>query len=94
MRLRKKRPKDLQSRLRSAGGEVRDRIPQISTGARTKGAEIGKEIARQYQKMDVSWAREAPASLVRGGILAGILTPLLFLYVKRRVAGARCSARR
>src|SRR5262245_61251787 len=80
MKLPKRRSKDLQSRLRGAGTEVRD-------VTRAKSAEIGKEIARQYQKMDVSWARGPTASVVRGGILAGILAPLLFLYVKRRVAG-------
>ena len=37
--------------------------------------------------MDVSWARGTSAGLVRGGILAGILAPLLYLYVKRRVDG-------
>ena len=87
MKLRRKRPNDLQSRLRSAGSEVRDLIPEISTGARTKGVEISKEIARQYKKMDVSWARGPSASLVRGGILAGILAPLLYLYVRHRVDG-------
>jgi 1-acyl-sn-glycerol-3-phosphate acyltransferase len=80
MKLPKRRSKDLQSRLLDAGSEVRD-------VTRAKGAEIGKEIARQYQKMDVSWARGRTASLARGGILAGILAPLLFLYVKHRVAG-------
>jgi 1-acyl-sn-glycerol-3-phosphate acyltransferase len=45
------------------------------------------EIARQYAKLDVSWARGTVGGLVRGGILAAVLTPLLYLYVKRRVAG-------
>ena len=80
MKLPKRRPKDFQSRLLDGGKDVRN-------VTRAKSAEIGKEIARQYQKMDVSWARQPVPSLVRGGILAGILTPLLFLYVKRRVAG-------
>lgn len=80
MQLPKKRSKDFQTRLRDAGSEVRD-------VTRAKSAEIGKEIARQYQKMDVTWARGRTASLARGGILAGILAPLLFLYIKRRVAG-------
>jgi 1-acyl-sn-glycerol-3-phosphate acyltransferase len=87
MNLRRKRPKDLQSRLRSASGDVRDLIPELSKDARSKGAEISKEIARQYKKMDVSWARGTSAGLVRGGILAGILAPLLYLYVKHRVDG-------
>src|SRR3954463_15843240 len=84
---RKRRSKDLQARLRSAGGEVRDRIPELSKDARTRGAELSKEVARQYKRMDVSWARGTSAGLVRGGILAGILAPLLYLYVKRRVDG-------
>src|SRR3954466_1493663 len=84
---RKKRSKDFQSRLRSASGEVRDRIPELGKDARSKGAEISKEVARQYKRMDVSWARGTSAGLVRGGILAGILAPLLYLYVKRRVDG-------
>ena len=87
MNLRRKRPKDLQSRLRSASGDVRELIPELSKDARSKGAEISKEIARQYKKMDVSWARGTSAGLVRGGILAGILAPLLYLYVKHRVDG-------
>src|SRR3954453_18635741 len=84
---RKRRSKDLQARLRSAGGEVRDRLPELSKDARTRGAELSKEVARQYKKMGVSWARGTSAGLVRGGILAGILAPLLYLYVKRRVHG-------
>src|SRR3954463_7551497 len=84
---RKRRSKDLQARLRSAGGEVRDRIPELSKDARSRGAEMSREVARQYKKMDVSWARGTSAGLVRGGILAGILAPLLYLYVRHRVHG-------
>jgi 1-acyl-sn-glycerol-3-phosphate acyltransferase len=84
---RKNRPKDLQARLRSASGEVRELIPELSKDARSKGAGISKEIARQYKKMDVSWARGTSAGLVRGGILAGILAPLLYLYIRHRVHG-------
>jgi 1-acyl-sn-glycerol-3-phosphate acyltransferase len=87
MNLRPRRQKNLQSRLRSAGSEVRGRIPELSSGARSKGAEVSKELARQYAKMDVSWARGPVGGLVRGGILAAILTPLLYLYVRRRVDG-------
>jgi 1-acyl-sn-glycerol-3-phosphate acyltransferase len=87
MKLRRTRPKKIESRLQSAGRAVRGRIPELSSGARTKGAEVGKELARQYAKMDVSWARGPVGGLVRGGILAAVLTPLLYLYVKRRVAG-------
>jgi 1-acyl-sn-glycerol-3-phosphate acyltransferase len=47
----------------------------------------GRELARQYAKLDVSWARGPVGGIVRGGILAAVLTPLLYLYVKHRVAG-------
>jgi 1-acyl-sn-glycerol-3-phosphate acyltransferase len=87
MKLRATRQKKLQSRLQSAGRGVRARIPELSSGARTRGAEAGKELARQYAKMDVSWARGPVGGIVRGGILAAVLTPLLYLYVKRRVDG-------
>jgi 1-acyl-sn-glycerol-3-phosphate acyltransferase len=83
MNLRKKRTNEFQSRLLDVGNEVRD----LRAGARSKGAQVSKEIARQYSKMDVSWARGPVGSLVRGGILAGILAPLLYLYVRRRVDG-------
>jgi 1-acyl-sn-glycerol-3-phosphate acyltransferase len=87
MKLRRTRPKKIQSRLRSAGRGVRDRVPQLSSDARMRGADVGKELARQYAKMDVSWARGPVGGIVRGGILAAVLTPLLYLYVKRRVDG-------
>jgi len=80
MTLRKNPPKDLQSRLRAVGSDVRD-------GARGKGTDLSKEIARQYAKMDVSWARGPLPSVVRGGILAGVLAPMLYVYVRRRVHG-------
>jgi 1-acyl-sn-glycerol-3-phosphate acyltransferase len=87
MKLRGTRKKNLGSRLRRAGGEVRGRLPERSGGARALGAEAGKELARQYAKMDVAWARGPVGGIVRGGILAAVLTPLLYLYVRRRVHG-------
>jgi 1-acyl-sn-glycerol-3-phosphate acyltransferase len=66
---------------------VRARIPELSSGAHTRGAEVGKELARQYAKLDVSWTRGTVGRTVGGGILAAVLTPLLYLYVKRRVDG-------
>jgi 1-acyl-sn-glycerol-3-phosphate acyltransferase len=76
MNLRSKRPTSRRSRLRHAGSEVR-----------TRRDEIGKEIARQYAKMDVSWARGTVGGVVRGAILAAVLSPLLYLYIRRRVHG-------
>jgi 1-acyl-sn-glycerol-3-phosphate acyltransferase len=54
---------------------------------RPKKARSGKELARQYAKLDVSWARGPVGRVLRGGILAAVLSPLLYLYVRRRVAG-------
>jgi 1-acyl-sn-glycerol-3-phosphate acyltransferase len=67
--------------------DVRDRLPDFGNELRTRGSDISQEIARQYAKMDVSWARGTIPRIVRGGILAGVLAPLLYLYVKRRVDG-------
>jgi 1-acyl-sn-glycerol-3-phosphate acyltransferase len=67
--------------------EVKGRAPAVSKELRNKGADLSKEIAKQYQKMDMSWARKAPAGLVRSGIAAGVLAPLMYLYVRRRVSG-------
>jgi 1-acyl-sn-glycerol-3-phosphate acyltransferase len=65
----------------------KDRLPDFGNELRARGSGVSREIARQYAKMDVSWARGAPARMLRGGILAGVLAPLLYLYLKRRVAG-------
>ena len=54
---------------------------------RKQGAELSKEIARQYAKMDVSWARGAMPRAMGSSILVGVLGPLLFFYVRRRVSG-------
>jgi 1-acyl-sn-glycerol-3-phosphate acyltransferase len=48
---------------------------------------VGQELARHYAKMDVAWARGTLPRIVRGGILAGVLAPLLYVYLKRRVNG-------
>src|SRR3954466_9659513 len=65
----------------------KDRLPELGNELRARGSGISHEIARQYAKMDVSWARRPIPRAVRGGILAGVLAPLLYVYVKRRVDG-------
>ena len=77
----KARANDLQSRVPNV------RLPELGNELRTRGSGISQEIARQYAKMDVSWARGTLPRIVRGGILAGALGPMLYVYVKRRVDG-------
>src|SRR6478752_5469249 len=86
LRAGKTRASDLQSRVPKVN-EVRDRLPELGNELRARSSGFSQEIARQYAKMDVSWARRPIPRAVRGGILAGILAPLLFVYVKRRVDG-------
>jgi 1-acyl-sn-glycerol-3-phosphate acyltransferase len=69
------------------GSDVLDRLPEIGNELRTRSSGVGQEIARQYSRMDVTWARGTLPRIVRGGILAGVLAPLLYLYLKRRVEG-------
>jgi 1-acyl-sn-glycerol-3-phosphate acyltransferase len=64
-----------------------ERLPELGNELRTRSSVFSHEIARQYARMDVSWARGALPRIVRGGILAGVLAPLLYVYVKRRVDG-------
>jgi 1-acyl-sn-glycerol-3-phosphate acyltransferase len=87
MRAGKSRASDLQSRVPKMGDQVRERLPDLGNELRTRSSGISQEVARQYAKMDVSWARGPLPRIVRGGILAGVLAPLLYLYVKRRVDG-------
>jgi len=64
-----------------------ERLPELGNELRTRSSVVSQEIARQYARMDVSWARAALPRAVRGGILAGVLAPLLYFYVRRRVDG-------
>jgi 1-acyl-sn-glycerol-3-phosphate acyltransferase len=87
MRASRARASDLQSRVPKMRDDVLDRLPEIGSELRTRSSGVGQEIGRQYAKMDVAWARGRVPGLVRGGILAGVLAPLLYLYLRRRVDG-------
>ena len=87
MRASKARASELQARVPKVRDEVRDRLPELGNELRARSSGISQEIARQYARMDVSWARRPIPRAVRGGILAGVLAPLLFVYIKRRVGG-------
>jgi 1-acyl-sn-glycerol-3-phosphate acyltransferase len=57
---------------------------------RTRGTELrarGGELARQYAKMDVSWARCGYARAAREGLLNFVLGPMTDFYLRRRTVG-------
>jgi 1-acyl-sn-glycerol-3-phosphate acyltransferase len=94
------RTSDIKSRvpeLRERVPELRERVPELTdelknrgSELRTKGAELrthGGELARQYAKMDVSWARCSYAKAARAALLSFGLGPMIDLYVRNRVVG-------
>jgi 1-acyl-sn-glycerol-3-phosphate acyltransferase len=93
----KERGADLRERvpeLRERGAELTARsaeeLRNRGAGLRTKGTELrnrGGELARQYSKMDVSWARCGYARALREGLLSFVLGPMTDYYVTRRTVG-------
>jgi 1-acyl-sn-glycerol-3-phosphate acyltransferase len=93
--------KDRMPDLKERVPELRERVPELrarsaeelrnrSAELRVKGSELrtrGGELARQYSKMDVSWARCGYARALREGLLRFGLGPLMDFYVRRRVVG-------
>jgi 1-acyl-sn-glycerol-3-phosphate acyltransferase len=74
---------DLSERVPELGNELRAR----GTELRTKGTELRAELARQYAKMDVSWARCGYARALRQAILTGVLGPMMDFYIRSRAVG-------
>jgi 1-acyl-sn-glycerol-3-phosphate acyltransferase len=79
--------------LKARVPEFKERMPDLgerATGLRARGSELrsrGTELARQYAKMDVSWARCGYARAARQAILTGILGPMIDFYVSKSSAG-------
>jgi 1-acyl-sn-glycerol-3-phosphate acyltransferase len=70
--------------------EFKERVPELGNELRTRGTELrtrGGELARQYAKMDVSWARCGYARALREGLLRFGLGPLMDFYLRRRSVG-------
>jgi 1-acyl-sn-glycerol-3-phosphate acyltransferase len=65
--------------LRERVPELRERVPELRSR--------GSELARQYAKMDVSWARCSYAKAARAGLLGLGLGPMIDFYVRNRVVG-------
>lgn len=93
----KGRVPDLKERvpeLKERGAELRERsaeeLKQRSGELKQRGSELrtrGGELARQYAKMDVSWARYGPARAAREFLLSGVLGPMTDWYLRRRAVG-------
>ena len=81
----KARTTDIKTRvpeLRGCVPELRERVPEL-TELRTRGGEL----ARQYAKLDVSWARCGYAKAARAALLGFGLGPMIDFYVRNRVVG-------
>jgi 1-acyl-sn-glycerol-3-phosphate acyltransferase len=70
--------------IRERVPELRERVPELKDGLRSRGSEL----ARQYAKMDVSWARCSYAKAARAALLGLGLGPMIDYYVRNRVVGA------
>jgi 1-acyl-sn-glycerol-3-phosphate acyltransferase len=58
--------------------------------SRTLVAATPDEVVRQAdRRLDVPWARWAPARAVRAAFILGVLGPIMDLYTRRRVRGAQ-----
>jgi 1-acyl-sn-glycerol-3-phosphate acyltransferase len=85
--------KDRMPEFRERMPDLKERVPELKErGAelRVKGSELrtrGGELARQYAKMDVSWARCGYARALREGLLRFGLGPLMDFYLRRRAVG-------
>ena len=93
----RERVPELGSELRNRSTELRDRMPEFGDELRTRSAELrarGGELARQYRKMDVSWARYGYARAAREALLSGVLGPLMDLYTRDRTVGRELFADR
>jgi 1-acyl-sn-glycerol-3-phosphate acyltransferase len=85
------------SEIKTRVPELKERMPELGSELRSKGSELrtkstelrarGEELARQYRKMDVSWARTVYARALRGALLNGVLGPMIDFYVRRRAVG-------
>ena len=74
--------------------DVRVKGTELGRTAASRGADMGRtaanrgaEIGRNMRRLDVPWARCAPARMVREAILQFGLAPLMDLYTRRRVRG-------
>jgi 1-acyl-sn-glycerol-3-phosphate acyltransferase len=78
------------SEIKTRVPELKERMPELGTELRARSTELrarGEELARQYRKMDVSWARTVYARALRGALLNGVLGPMIDFYTRSRAVG-------
>jgi len=78
--------KDRMPEFKDRMPDLKERVPEL----KERGAELrarGGELARQYSKMDVSWARCGYARALREGLLRFGLGPMMDFYLRRRAVG-------
>jgi 1-acyl-sn-glycerol-3-phosphate acyltransferase len=86
----KTRVPELRERVPELGSELRSRGSELGSGIRTRSSELrarGEVLARQYAKMDVSWARCGYARALRAALLSGVLGPMIDFYVRTKAVG-------
>ena len=66
-------------------GELRERIPERERVGELRNRSV--ELARQYAKMDVAWARCRHVRALRDALLTFGLNPLMDIYTRHRTAG-------
>jgi 1-acyl-sn-glycerol-3-phosphate acyltransferase len=86
--------RDARAKGSELGRAAASRSAEMSRTAANRGAEISRtaatrsaEIGRNMRRLDVPWARCAPARMVRETILQFGLAPLMDLYTRPRVRG-------
>jgi 1-acyl-sn-glycerol-3-phosphate acyltransferase len=86
----KERAPELKERGAEFTARSAEELKHRSAELLTKGTELrarGGELARQYAKMDVSWARCGYARAIREGLLSFVLGPMTDFYLRRRTVG-------
>ena len=88
------------NRVNRSVRDARAKGSELGRTAASRGAELGRtaasrgaEIGRNMRRLDVPWARCAPARMVRETILQFILAPLMDLYTRPRVFGREIFSR-
>ena len=78
---------ELRTTAAARGSDLRHTAAARGSELQRSAAQRSVELRRSIGKMDVPWARCAPARVAREGILQFVLAPLIGLYTHLRVYG-------